>query len=300
MGTKRPHGDAEAGKSATKMRTGRPPIGVSAMSSTERSARRRARQKAKPRPVKDANEIFECLCDSRNLTSAFHRVLAQQVTDALVEGRLSEALKGLDALPAPVRTETSSPGHGVSAAREQFIRQVMNAVVAHQIEVDEEMAELADRVERGEEVDERDQLRLRLHMLDEQAAALPDSDEPADEPDDEVKRLRAEVTELKRLIADGADDADGEMVESVPAIAIEGPKVVTPSEVVPPPEVGSSRKPVYADDWKVQAKRNVPVIDAKPEAAAPGGYDYKTNDSWKGFVNSDGSIRSKPRGPWDP
>jgi phage terminase large subunit-like protein len=34
-------------------------------------------------------------------------------------------------------------------------------------------------------------------------------------------------------------------------------------------------------------------------SSAPSAYDYSTNDSWKAYVNPDGSIRSKPRGPWD-
>jgi hypothetical protein len=33
--------------------------------------------------------------------------------------------------------------------------------------------------------------------------------------------------------------------------------------------------------------------------APDGAYDYTADDDWKAYVNPDGSIRSKPRGPWD-
>jgi hypothetical protein len=38
-----------------------------------------------------------------------------------------------------------------------------------------------------------------------------------------------------------------------------------------------------------------PVSSSAPAAS----YDYNREQSWKNFVNADGSIRSTPRGPWD-
>jgi hypothetical protein len=39
-----------------------------------------------------------------------------------------------------------------------------------------------------------------------------------------------------------------------------------------------------------------PTSSSAPAAS----YDYNRNQDWKAYVNSDGSIRSTPRGPWDP
>jgi hypothetical protein len=50
-------------------------------------------------------------------------------------------------------------------------------------------------------------------------------------------------------------------------------------------------------------KPSTAVIDVKPNppaAPAPPAYDYNRNQDWKGFINSDGSIRSTPRGRWNP
>jgi hypothetical protein len=38
-----------------------------------------------------------------------------------------------------------------------------------------------------------------------------------------------------------------------------------------------------------------PVSATAPTAS----YDYNREQSWKNFVNADGSIRSRPRGRWD-
>ena len=43
---------------------------------------------------------------------------------------------------------------------------------------------------------------------------------------------------------------------------------------------------------------NVVSLPRAPAPAAPG-YDYDANSEWKSYVNSDGSIRSTPRGRWD-
>jgi hypothetical protein len=50
--------------------------------------------------------------------------------------------------------------------------------------------------------------------------------------------------------------------------------------------------------------RPKPLPASMPAATAPGAapasYDYARNDDWKSCVNDDGSIRSTPRGAWDP
>jgi hypothetical protein len=220
---------------------GRPRIAAAPLTAAERARRSRAQRKARPKPVRSADEVFEALCESRNLTSAFDRALAQSVTDSLCAGDLAEAVRGMAHLPPVVRAEVSSPSMGISAAREQFRRQVMNAVAAHQLELAEEMTALATRLERGEEVGERDQLRLRLHMLDEQAAALPEPEE-ATKPADEVETLRARVAELEARLG----------------------------ETPPPPEQPTASRPTTennprrlmpADDWN---PKPVTVIDLKP------------------------------------
>ena len=40
--------------------------------------------------------------------------------------------------------------------------------------------------------------------------------------------------------------------------------------------------------------RGAPVSSSAPAAS----YDYNREQSWKNFVNADGSIRSTPRGGW--
>jgi hypothetical protein len=109
MVTKRIGDDAKPAKPGTKTRGGRPPLTGKAMSSAERARRSRAQRKARPRPVKDANEVFEALCESRNLTSAFDRRLAESITDSLCSGNLAEAVRGMALLPPVVRAEPGSP-----------------------------------------------------------------------------------------------------------------------------------------------------------------------------------------------
>jgi hypothetical protein len=87
-----------------------------------------------------------------------------------------------------------------------------------------------------------------------------------------VKALEAELAskdaEIARLT--GATTDAPTLVETVPAPA--------GGNVVPLP------KP--------------PSAPAAPRTTAPQ-YDYNANSGWKDFVNSDGSIRSTPRGRWD-
>jgi hypothetical protein len=97
--------------------------------------------------------------------------------------------------------------------------------------------------------------------------------ETIDEQAAEIEQLRAEVAALK---AGGAgkpvDDDVPEVVERVPAPA-------PAANVVPLP-----RAPA-------------------PAAKTSPSYDYDASNEWKAFVNSDGSIRSTPRGSghdWGP
>jgi hypothetical protein len=39
---------------------------------------------------------------------------------------------------------------------------------------------------------------------------------------------------------------------------------------------------------------------AAPSSSEPAPYNYNTQDDWKRFVCPDGSIRSTPRGRWEP
>jgi hypothetical protein len=74
-------------------------------------------------------------------------------------------------------------------------------------------------------------------------------------------------------------------------------------------KAGGARKPV--DDDMPEMVERVPapaaknVVPLKPSSApaAPAAYDYDANSDWKSYVNSDGSIRSTPRGgghDWGP
>jgi hypothetical protein len=58
------------------------------------------------------------------------------------------------------------------------------------------------------------------------------------------------------------------------------------SNVVPLPRSASTGAP------------GAPAAPAPPPAQAPA-YDYNARSDWKDWVNSDGSIRSTPRGRWD-
>jgi hypothetical protein len=254
MSTQRTHGDAKAAKPVTK---GRPRLGDHALTPRERSARRRA----KPKPIKSSEEIYAALVAERNIVSPFHRALATQITNSLVDGDLAEAIKGLSHLPPPVRAEPGSPTHSTSGARERVLQMILNAVEA-------DKQELVRRAERGDELSEADQLRLRLAQIEQ---PQPDEDEPDDEGD-EVASLKAENTELRRLLS-GAAPAAAELVSTDTTSPIDGelcsneqPSPIDPptSAIIPPSEIAELyREPVYADRL-----REPVTIDAKPEPAA--------------------------------
>jgi hypothetical protein len=188
MVTKRTGADAKRAKSVTK--TGRSPVGERPMSDAERQRRRRARKRQAAKPVKDANEIFEALCESRNLTSAFDRRLAESITDSLCSGNLTEAVRGMALLPAIQRPE-GAPTMTASDAKARFLQQFMNVVAASRIELDLDF-----------DGSENDALRRKVAALQAELAALRSAPaapataraaEPAKSPDmSNVTPLRPE------------------------------------------------------------------------------------------------------------
>src|SRR5215470_15754436 len=108
------------------------------------------RHRAKVKPVGGPEEVFIALVESRGLTSAFDRTLARQVTNLLVEGRVLEALRGLEALPPVVRAERAVDAHGDHGAHSA--KQRVLALVASAVEADR--VELAERAKRGERLTE--------------------------------------------------------------------------------------------------------------------------------------------------
>jgi hypothetical protein len=195
MNTKRTVEAGKGGTTATK--TGRPRINPDRpMSATERSRRRRA----KPRPIKSSDEIFDALVAQRNLTSAFDRALATQITNSLVDGDLAEAVRALQHLPPIVRADPGSPTVSVSAARQKVLELLLNRISADRIE-------RAARVEaRDPTLTEREMLQFRIDQIDEQEAS--DQGEEGDKPDDEVATLRAQVAELRAKLAGALPPAD--------------------------------------------------------------------------------------------
>jgi hypothetical protein len=78
-------------------------------------------------------------------------------------------------------------------------------------------------------------------------------------------------------------------------------RVVARSALAPAP--GAS--PAVEAAPAAPADNVVPMKPAAPAPAAPAapGYDYTASDDWKSYVNSDGSIRTSPRGggkDWGP
>src|SRR5262249_38404220 len=71
------------------------------------------------------------------------------------------------------------------------------------------------------------------------------------------------------------------------------PAFEQPVAIVPPVIAGVPR---YFPGSNEFTGSGAPVSSSAPAAS----YDYNREQSWKNFVNADGSIRSTPRGGWDP
>jgi hypothetical protein len=67
------------------------------------------------------------------------------------------------------------------------------------------------------------------------------------------------------------------------------PKIVMPF-------VAGTPRNIPCQDYGVGASERAPMPSAPPPIA---NYDYNANQDWKSYVNSDGSIRSSPRGRWE-
>jgi hypothetical protein len=76
-------------------------------------------------------------------------------------------------------------------------------------------------------------------------------------------------------------------IERLKSELAERPDVPTLVETVPAPAGGN-----------VVPLPKPPSAPAAPRTTTPQ-YDYNANSEWKSYVNSDGSIRSTPRGQWD-
>jgi len=176
-------------------RHGRPRVGTQPMTGAERQRRHRA---AKARPIKDADEVYRALVSSRGLVSAFDRTLAKQITNLLVEGRVLEAVKGLEHLPPVVRAEVHTRTTGESKAHERVLQMIMSAVAA-------DRQELAERAARGEQLSEADQLRLRLQQI-EDAEAEEDEADRTDGPNQIQAGESATLAEAQRRIQQLEDE----------------------------------------------------------------------------------------------
>jgi hypothetical protein len=97
-------------------------------------------------------------------------------------------------------------------------------------------------------------------------------------PQQRLEAARAKVAEIEAELAALAPPPDE---PSPPAPPAPGGNVVKLSTRIDNPSPPASAAPA-----------------APPPAAAPA-YDYNARSEWKDYVNSDGSIRSTPRGRWD-
>jgi len=210
MTTKPVNPDTEPAKPVTKNRGGRPRLGDKPLTPAERSRRARARRKQQTKPETPpsteatAEQVLAALVQSRRIVSHFDKLLAVRAVNALMSGKIVEGVKCLEHLPAPVRSEASTPALGEHSARERVLQLIQAAIAADKVE-------LAQRAERGEQLSERDQLRLRLAQLDEQ----PPDEQPGEEA--EVEELRRQNVELRRLLA-GAEPTSGTARVITPSI----------------------------------------------------------------------------------
>jgi hypothetical protein len=104
-----------------------------------------------------------------------------------------------------------------------------------------------------------------------------------------VKALEAEIERLKAG-APVPEEAGGANATSSGATAPVGGNVVRLSRPTNERTDATAAPPKPAPP---------PAAPAAPLPPAAPQYDYNTNQDWKSWVNSDGSIRTTPRGRWD-
>ena len=184
---------------------------------------------------------------------------------------------------------------------DQMLR--LDCAVALRLALDD----LQGRVIRGESID----MNRMLTASEALARLLPPAvlaSPPPEHREDPRKALLEIILRMKERgeIGDRADEPS--LREEIAALRTEnetlrraaraaGAPPVTPREadVTPPSELGEFfRGPPRPgpDDPK-------PPVTIEGKATAAPAYDYDANSDWKSYVNSDGSIRSTPRGRWD-
>jgi hypothetical protein len=155
---------------------------------------------------------------------------------------------------------------------------------------------------------EREELQLRLWLIDDQPVNEDDGDEELDQPSEREQALLAEIARLRAQCGEalppagvaGAADAQncasssraGATRSEPPdqaTTAVSTERVIVPSEVVPHCEIGSSRKPDYRDVFERRYKPGKNTIiegkaepatspaDAAPPPPAPQNWDETPN-----------------------
>jgi hypothetical protein len=167
--------------------------------------------------------------------------------------------------------------------------------------------DMQQRLLNGQSVDSQ-----RLLAASEALARLmPPSKEPSSEITGESARQKLLQTVLAVIAAEDAESSQAASeMESIAAAMENDPavlrrlecaeRVITPGEadVIEPLQFaigGVARGP---DDPPPPSQVIVDVTPNQPPAPVPPAYDYVRNQDWKSYINSDGSIRSTPRGRW--
>jgi hypothetical protein len=131
-----------------------------------------------------------------------------------------------------------------------------------------------------------------LPVLNSHRAELPDN-----------PRLVSQLCQLERHAGSAKDNVKHppgghDDVANAVAGAIVMALQLAATEVTsfPVPFVAGSPRNIPGQDYGVGASEPAPMPSAPPPIA---NYDYNANQDWKSYVNSDGSIRSSPRGRWE-
>jgi hypothetical protein len=238
----------------------------------------------------------------------------------LVEGRVLEALKGLEALPPVVRAERIVNAHSDHSARERVIALVANAVAADQ-------TELRQRAERGELLTEVEQLRLRL--IEAEAAERIEQAQPVEaEQADAAGIEQSALQEAERRIASLEDEIKylrgvkprqlpppnakamapvkpAEPVKSAapakPADAWNGPQDGPPSWLRPVPQVAPEDRPPAAPPQTRSGDETKAAMD-RVNSDRSAFYQHlglaTHSEPWRDYVGADGDISMRPRGGW--